>query len=382
MFERFTEESIKVIMLAQEESRRMSHNFVGTEFILLGLIGEGRGGAGKILKSKGVDLNGARIEVEKVLGKGSGATAIEIPFTRRAKHLLELSWDEARSLGLNYIGTEHLLLGLIREGRYYSESSEQAVAILERLGLDVEELSLETTEAARKAGIKDPAIGQRVEPRSSDPGRSALELALQAISHAKETMISKQNFDLAAWLRQRELEFKDKLSGLAEEAEETPTERKIVGIDAILEKGTPKAVKVCYLAQEEARRLGHNFVGTEQILLGLIGEGTGIAAKTLKSMGVNLKDARVEVEKIIGRGSGFVAEQIPLTPRAKRVVELSLAEAKALGHEYIGPEHFLLAIVVEGDSVARRVLENMDVNTKHLRKLVINRLGEGGSAKG
>src|SRR5271155_343008 len=89
----------------------------------------------------------------------------------------------------------------------------------------------------------------------------------------------------------------------------------------VFERFTEKAVKVIMLAQEEARRLGHNFVGTEQILLGLIGEGTGIAAKTLKSMGVNLKDARVEVEKIIGRGSGFVAVEIPFTPRAKRVLE-------------------------------------------------------------
>ena len=85
------------------------------------------------------------------------------------------------------------------------------------------------------------------------------------------------------------------------------------------------------LAQEEARRLGHNFVGTEQLLLGLIGESTGIAAKVLKSMGVNLKDARVEVEKIIGRGSGFVAVEIPFTPRAKRVLEMSLEEARQLG---------------------------------------------------
>lgn len=88
--------------------------------------------------------------------------------------------------------------------------------------------------------------------------------------------------------------------------------------------------------QEEARRLGHNFVGTEQILLGLIGESTGIAAKVLKSMGVNLKDARVEVEKIIGRGSGFVAVEIPFTPRAKRVLELSLEEARQLGERGVG----------------------------------------------
>lgn len=99
----------------------------------------------------------------------------------------------------------------------------------------------------------------------------------------------------------------------------------------MFERFTEKAIKVVMLAQEEARRLGHNFVGTEQILLGLIGESTGIAAKVLKGMGVNLKDARVEVEKIIGRGSGFVAVEIPFTPRAKRVLELALDEARQLG---------------------------------------------------
>ncbi len=106
----------------------------------------------------------------------------------------------------------------------------------------------------------------------------------------------------------------------------------------MFERFTEKAIKVVMLAQEEARRLGHNFVGTEQILLGLIGESTGIAAKVLKSMGVNLKDARIEVEKIIGRGSGFVAVEIPFTPRAKRVLELSLEEARHLGAHPLQPE--------------------------------------------
>lgn len=101
--------------------------------------------------------------------------------------------------------------------------------------------------------------------------------------------------------------------------------------EMMFERFTEKAIKVVMLAQEESRRLGHNFVGTEQILLGLIGEATGIAAKVLKSMGVTLKDARTQVEKIIGRGSGFVAVEIPFTPRAKRVLELSLEEARQLG---------------------------------------------------
>ncbi|MDB9438929.1 ATP-dependent Clp protease ATP-binding subunit [Dolichospermum lemmermannii CS-548] len=144
----------------------------------------------------------------------------------------------------------------------------------------------------------------------------------------------------------------------------------------MFERFTEKAIKVIMLAQEEARRLGHNFVGTEQILLGLIGEGTGVAAKVLKSMGVNLKDARIEVEKIIGRGSGFVAVEIPFTPRAKRVLELSLEEARQLGHNYIGTEHLLLGLIREGEGVAARVLENLGVDLTKVRTQVIRMLGE------
>ncbi|MGN0017611.1 MAG: ATP-dependent Clp protease ATP-binding subunit [Candidatus Gastranaerophilaceae bacterium] len=144
----------------------------------------------------------------------------------------------------------------------------------------------------------------------------------------------------------------------------------------MFERFTEKAIKVIMLAQEEARRLGHNFVGTEQVLLGLIGEGTGVAAKTLKSMGVNLKDARTEVEKIIGRGSGFVAVEIPFTPRAKRVLELSWDEARQLGHNYIGTEHLLLGLIREGEGVAARVLENLGVDLNKIRTNVVKILGE------
>ena len=157
----------------------------------------------------------------------------------------------------------------------------------------------------------------------------------------------------------------------------------------MFERFTEKAIKVIMLAQEEARRLGHNFVGTEQILLGLIGEGTGVAAKVLKSLGVNLKDSRIEVEKIIGRGSGFVAVEIPFTPRAKRVLELSLEEARQLGHNYIGTEHLLLGLIREGEGVAARVLENLSIDLTKVRSQVIRMLGEtaevgsgGNSSKG
>jgi len=145
----------------------------------------------------------------------------------------------------------------------------------------------------------------------------------------------------------------------------------------MFERFTEKAIKVIMLSQEEARRLGHNFVGTEQVLLGLIGEGTGIGPKVLKAMDVNLKDARIEVEKIIGRGSGFVAVEIPFTPRAKRVLELALDEARQLCHNYIGTEHLLLGLIREGDGVAARVLENLGLDLSRVRSAVIRALGDG-----
>ncbi len=144
----------------------------------------------------------------------------------------------------------------------------------------------------------------------------------------------------------------------------------------MFERFTEKAIKVIMLAQEEARRLGHNFVGTEQVLLGLIGEGTGVAAKTLKSMGVTIKDAREQVEKIIGRGSGFVAVEIPFTPRAKKVLELSWDEARQLGHNYIGTEHLLLGLIREGEGIGTKVLENLGVDLNKCRSNVIKLLGE------
>jgi ATP-dependent Clp protease ATP-binding subunit ClpC len=144
----------------------------------------------------------------------------------------------------------------------------------------------------------------------------------------------------------------------------------------MFERFTDTGIKVIKLAHEEARRLGHNFVGTEQILLGLIGEGNGVAAKVLHSLGVTLKEAREEVEKIIGRGSGFVAVEIPFTPRSKRVLELSLEESRTLGQDYVGTEHLLLGLLRDGEGVAAKVLLNLGVDSIEARTRVIQMLSE------
>ncbi|MBW4565090.1 MAG: ATP-dependent Clp protease ATP-binding subunit [Mojavia pulchra JT2-VF2] len=148
----------------------------------------------------------------------------------------------------------------------------------------------------------------------------------------------------------------------------------------MFEHFTSEAIKVIMLAQEEARRLGHNFVGTEQILLGLLGEGTGVAAKVLAELGVTLKEGRREVEKIIGRGSGFVPPEIPFTPKVKSLFEQSFKEANSLGHNYINTEHLLLGLTEAGEGVAAKVLQNLGVDLKSVRTAVIRRLGENPNA--
>ena len=124
----------------------------------------------------------------------------------------------------------------------------------------------------------------------------------------------------------------------------------------MFERFTDRARRVVVLAQEEARMLSHNYIGTEHILLGLIHEGDGIAAKALESLGVSLEAVRAQVEEIIGQGQQAPSGHIPFTPRAKKVLELSLREALQLGHNYIGTEHILLGLIREGEGVAAQVL--------------------------
>lgn len=133
------------------------------------------------------------------------------------------------------------------------------------------------------------------------------------------------------------------------------------------ERFTQKTIQAMTLAQDESRRLEHAYVGTEQILLGLIAEGTGIAAQVLIAAGANAENARMEVEKQIGHGKGTPPE-IPFTPRAKRTLELAVDQSQQLGHGYIGTEHLLLGILREGEGLAVRVLENLGVNPQALEQ--------------
>jgi len=142
----------------------------------------------------------------------------------------------------------------------------------------------------------------------------------------------------------------------------------------MFERFTDRARRVVVLAQEEARMLNHNYIGTEHILLGLIHEGEGVAAKSLESLGVSLESVRSQVEEIIGQGQQAPSGHIPFTPRAKKVLELSLREALQLGHNYIGTEHILLGLIREGEGVAAQVLVKLGADLNRVRQQVIQLL--------
>jgi ATP-dependent Clp protease ATP-binding subunit ClpC len=142
----------------------------------------------------------------------------------------------------------------------------------------------------------------------------------------------------------------------------------------VFERFTDRARRVVVLAQDEARMLNHNYIGTEHLLLGLIQEGEGVAAQALDALGISLADARRDTEEIIGQGPAAPTGHMPFTPRAKKVLELALREALQLGHNYIGTEHILLGLVREGEGVAAQVLQKLGADLARVREIVVELL--------
>jgi ATP-dependent Clp protease ATP-binding subunit ClpA len=142
----------------------------------------------------------------------------------------------------------------------------------------------------------------------------------------------------------------------------------------MFERFTDRARRVVVLAQEEARMLNHNYIGTEHLLIGLIREDRGVAGKGLESLGISVDAVRQQVEEMIGMGEQAPSGHVPFTPRAKKVLELSLREALQLGHDYIGPGHIMLGLIREGDGVAAQVLVRLGADLNQVRQQVIQRL--------
>ena len=153
----------------------------------------------------------------------------------------------------------------------------------------------------------------------------------------------------------------------------------------VFERFTERARQVVVLAQDEARALKHNYIGTEHILLGLLREEEGLAARVLESLDITVEEVRAQVARIVGQGDEVTSGQIPFTPRAKKVLELALREALSLGHNYIGTEHILLGLVRENEGVAARILLDFDADAEKIRNEIIRMLsgpGRRGQAQG
>ncbi|CCF84664.1 Clp protease N-terminal domain-containing protein [Nitrolancea hollandica] len=300
-FQKFTDRALRVLTLAREEAQRFNHNYIGTEHLLLGLVREEGGVAARVLRNMGVDLVKARTAVEFIIGRGDSMIVDEMRLTPRAKRVIELADREAQKLHHHFIGTEHLLLGILTEGQGI------AAGVLASLGVPLAEVRQQILSV----------IGQTYVPEDS----------------------------------------------------ETPDK---------FQKFTERAREVLRYAQEEAQRLNHTYIGPEHLLLGLVREGDGVAARVLSNMGVDLRKVRAAVASIIGPRDSAAVHELGLTPRAKQVIELAVDEARRLNHRYIGTEHLLLGLLAEGQSVAVGVLESLRVCQPDVGRRVMQVIGQGG----
>jgi ATP-dependent Clp protease ATP-binding subunit ClpA len=235
MFERFTDRARRVVVLAQEEARLLDHNYIGTEHILLGLIHEGEGVAAEALNSLGIALDAVRSQVEEIIGQGSAAPTGHIPFTPRAKKVLELSLRESLQLGHNYIGTEHILLGLVREGEGV------AAQVLVKLGADLHSVRAEVIR------LLEGYTGE-----AHPEGLTELRTTLTGIG------------------------------------------RSVAGMPRLSHDST----EAMDLAREIARKMGHDTVQPADILLGLLGSSDLDVAVILQRLGVDLQLLKVRLDEM------------------------------------------------------------------------------------
>ena len=318
MFERFSDRARKIMELAKEQAHRLNNDNVGTEHILLGLVQEGSGVAANVLKLLKIDLQRIRTEVEKRVGgqPKAGATLPDGPFTPRARTVLLNAVEAADSLGHHYIGSEHLLLGIIKERE----------GIAARVLLDVG-LTFESVRARVVEFLGSDSSGQAAAP-------------LIAAHPLKDD------------------------------------ERKL-HVD--LNDLTEGATRVLDLAKVEAKRLQHDVVGTQHILVGLIEEGNGVAARVFQRLNVDLQHVRTSLDRIVTRQLGPIpAPGLPFTPRGKRVLELAAKEAADRGSKRIDTEHLLFGLLQERDGIAARVLLNLGVKLETVRAALLESAGGRG----
>jgi ATP-dependent Clp protease ATP-binding subunit ClpA len=319
-FDKFTERARKVLHLAQEEAQRLNHNYIGTEHLLLGLIREGEGVAAKVLTNLGARLDDVRSKVEFIIGRGDRTVAGDIGLTPRAKRVIELSVDEARRLKHHFVGTEHLLLGLVREGEGI------AAGVLESLGVSLDKTRLQVLHVLQNAAADSrapEAVAGEPWPGSLPSGVITLQVGARLTEHFYQ-----------------------------------------------LDEATRR---VLWLAQGEAVTQGHAYTGTEHLLLGLLHGPTGIASQVLAELDVTAKGVEEHLAALPSEGDRKPTHDLGLTARAKRAIELAVQEAQSRNVQSARTEHLLLGLVAEGEGVAVRILDKLGASPDAVRAAVERR---------
>jgi ATP-dependent Clp protease ATP-binding subunit ClpA len=322
-FDKFTERARKVLSRAQEEAQHTQKGYLGSEHILLGLVRENEGVAGRVLQALGVELARTREVIEELTGKGEQRGPGSVGLTPEGKKVIEMAVDETRHFNHHYVGTEHILLGLLR----LPES--MGIQALQAMGVEAKAVKTQTLQ-----------MMQATQVHETHPDGSRIVLQAQEMSQGKGPSI--------------EYRHSKSVEAFNEDAREA-----------------------LQLAQNEAQRFSHNYIGTEHLLLGLVRREESVAGRVLSQLGIELQKVRSAVEFIIGRGDRVVLGEISLTPCAKKVIELSADETRRLGHDYLGTEHILLGLVREGEGIAAGVLESLGVKLERVRTTTLQILGQG-----
>jgi diadenosine tetraphosphate (Ap4A) HIT family hydrolase len=456
-FDRFNDRAKRVLALAQDEAIRFNHNYIGTEHLLLGLIREGEGVAARVLNNLGVELSKARTAVEFIISRGDSTTSpSEITLSPRVKKVIEFAIDESKKLGHSNVGTEHLLLGIVREGEGI------ASGILESLGVTLERVRQQVIATLGQPWL--PAGGGMVVEGRPDPRGSLTDAHGKKRDWYCEDVLSGKlkvhvihEDDLVLAFEHPVPEYvahavvipKKHVAGLmADEAADPELLRAMIrAVQAVArsvglhEQGfrieanaaapgvtphmhwhvigpglppprralsgatirqmpsvpppqsgpaqapaaskgrrgpfdyfTSHAKRVLALAQDEAVRMRHNWIGTEHLLLGIL-RGDTAAAEILGAAGVDLLSARTAVAAIVPLGAeGHDIREVTLTPRVKRVIDMANALASGTGGSgHITPLHLLVALIDEGGGVASGILSSK-TKTDEVRAAVMRRL--------
>ncbi len=308
-------------------------------------------------------------------------------FNDRAKRVLALAQDEAVRLNHNYIGTEHLLLGLLREGEGV------AARVLDSLRVDLSQLRRAVESTIGRGGATHPPSEITLAPEV----KRAIDLAIdeaRKLGHSHVGTehlllgIVRQSDGVAAKLLGARGVDLDKvrdqvIATLGQPHREvgasapTPPSPQSTQFAGPFDRFNDRAKRVLALSQDEAIRFNHNYIGTEHLLIGLIREEEGVAARALRTLGVELEKARTALGFIVGRGDATTSpSEITLSPRTKKIIELAIDEARKLGQTRVNTEHILLGLAREGEGIASGILESLGVTMDKVRKVVIQTLGQ------